>query len=284
VAADPGPRDFQVGADGVSLTARGKWLGPAAPAVLFVNAVGMRAGLLDPVAAGFADAGFSFLTWELRGSPGPCRDLSDCTIPAHVEDGLAVLSAFGVSRVHLAGWCTGASVAGHMAALLGNQAASLTTVDGAFLFGGSPGGPLGNAMYEMCGEIVADVSRGAHYHVLTAPRGTEGKVLGIEDSRLLAEVTLPYRGEVEDLVRYAHGIRASCDYDPVQMCSRIARPTLLLAHSDDKMVSSKKSTKAAELIPDSQLIIIDSGGHYDLFIDPDCVSVMSGFMRAAVPV
>jgi pimeloyl-ACP methyl ester carboxylesterase len=251
--------------------------------VLFVNAVGMRSSLLDGLAAGFADEGFNFLSWELRGSPGPSRDMLDCALAAHVADGAAVLDTFGISRVHLVGWCTGASVAGHAVAELEDRVASLVAVDGAFLFSGVPGGPLGNAMYEMCGEIVADMALGARYHELTQPRGNEGKVLGLDDPGLVAEVTLPYRGGVEDLVRYAYGIRASCDYDPMHMCSRISCPALLLAHRDDKMVSSKNSVKAAELIPGSQIVVMDSGGHYGLFMDLGCVSVMSSFMRTGVP-
>jgi pimeloyl-ACP methyl ester carboxylesterase len=266
----------------VTLTLRSNWLDPHQPTVLFVNAVGMRAALLDGLAARFAGEGFNFLSWELRGSPGPSLGHADCTLAAHVADAIAVLAASGVSRVHLVGWCTGASVAACTVADLGDRVATLVAVDGAFLFGGLPGGPLGNAMYEMCGEIVADVNCAAKYHELTHPRGNEGAVLGLNDRDLVAEVTLPYSGGVEDLIRYAYGIRASCDYDPVQVCSEIDCPTLFLAHLDDKMVSSKNSVRAAELIPGSQLVVIGSGGHYGLFTDPGCVSTMAAFMRSGV--
>lgn len=282
MTADRGVYADLVDVGETTLTVRRGVIDAAEPTVLFVNAVGMRAGVLDRLAVDFADEGFNFLTWELRGSPGPARAERDCTLAGHVADGLAVLAAFSVSRVHLAGWCTGASVAVHMVPQLADRVASLVAVDGAFLFGGVPGGPLGNAMYEMCGEIVADPSCGERYHELTRPRGNEGAVLGLSDPELIDDMTLPYSGGVDVLIRYANGIRAACDYDPVQMCSVIDCPTLLMVRRDDKMVSWKNSVKAAELIADAHVMVGNSGGHYGLFTDPSCVPAMASFMRSAV--
>lgn len=276
-----------VDSDGAILTVRRSWLGPDEPTVLFINAVGMRAGLLDGLAGGFAAAGFNFLTWELRGSPGPSRDVQDCTLDVHVSDAMAILAAYGVRRPHLAGWCTGASVALHAVRQLGDQAASLVLVDGAFLFNGVPGGPLGNAMYAMCGEIVADSpdgtpgSVGAYYHELARPRGNEAAVLGLSDQALIDELTLPYRGGVGELISYAHGIRSSCAYDPVQLCRDISCPTLVMARRDDKMVAWRNSDTAARHISNARLVISDSGGHYGLFVDPDAVPTMAAFAKAA---
>ncbi|GAA2482846.1 alpha/beta hydrolase [Streptomyces gobitricini] len=250
--------------------------------VLFVNAVGMPIDLLDDMARQFTAEGLDFVTWELRGSPGPGRRPDDSRLADHVADGLAVLDHLGVTAAHLAGWCTGASVALAMAGLDDSPALSLTSVDGAYLFNGVPGGPMGNAMFEMCGEIVADPAAGERYHELTRPRGNEAQVMGLlgSSTELVERLTLPYRGTTMDLVRYAHAIRSACDYDPLAAWSQITCPVLLTARTDDRMVSYRNSARAAELVTGARLTVQHSGGHYGLFTDPEAVPAMAGFMRA----
>lgn len=252
-----------------------------APTVLFVNAVGMETVLFEGLAREFGHDGFNLVTWELRGSPNTGADPQDCSLPAHVRDGLNILARFGVGRLHLAGWCTGASVALFLAKSLGERALSLISVDGAYLFGGTPGAPLGNAMYEMCCEIAADVRLGPKYYELTRPRGNEAAVLGLAaEPGLVKQVTLPYRQGVDDLVRYAFAIRAACDYDPALECSQIICPTLFMARRDDRMVNYRRSLRAADLARRSSLAVAEKGGHYGLFLDKGVVSQMIGFMRS----
>jgi pimeloyl-ACP methyl ester carboxylesterase len=267
----------------VSLNVLDTGPGERVPAVLFVNAVGMAADLVEPFARLVHLAGFRFITWELRGSPGPSDGVGDCTLTAHARDGAAILTALGVRDVHLAGWCTGASVALFLARDLGARIRSLTSVDGSYLFDGVPGAPLGNAMYAMCGEIVADPATGPRYHELTRPRGTEAAVLGLAGRPdLVDHMTLPYRQGVEELIRYAHAIRAACDYDPVRLCSTVECPTLVTARRDDRMVSYRNSRRAADLIPGARVTLADHGGHYGLFVDAEAMArEITGFLRHA---
>jgi pimeloyl-ACP methyl ester carboxylesterase len=267
--------------DGIRLLVFSTGLDDGWPVVLFVNAVGMPAELLAGLAADFHRTGFRFVTWELRGSPGPSLGRRDCAVSTHAEDGMAIVAALGLRRVHLAGWCTGASVALFLAESLGERAESLTSIDGAYLFEGVPGAPLGDAMFAMCRDIVADERLGAHYHKLTRPRGQEAAVLGLEGRpQLVEQVTLPYRQGVDELVRYAFAIDAACDYDPAAMWAKVRRPVLFTARRDDRMASYRNSARSSELAPGARLALAESGGHYGLFTDDGAVRTISTFMSS----
>ncbi|MEU0337007.1 alpha/beta hydrolase [Streptomyces sp. NPDC006193] len=250
------------------------------PAVLFVNAVGMENELLAGLGAEFRAHGLDLVTWELRGSPGagPGR----VTLADHTADALAVLDAAGITRAHVAGWCTGASIGLFVTHALGERALSFTSVDGAMLFTGSPGARLGNAVFDMCAKISADDGRAGFYHEAVRPRGNESAVLGLPDEELTRMVTWPYRQDVEALTRFAHGIHAANDYDPVAACSGLRTPSLFLAREDDEMVSHLHTRRAAALIAGAELSVLPTGGHYALFTDPaGAAGRMAAFMHRA---
>jgi pimeloyl-ACP methyl ester carboxylesterase len=267
--------------DGVRLAVLRTDIDAQRPTVLFINAVGMAASLCTELLADFQRAGYNAITWELRGSPGPTPEVGDSTLAEHARDGRHILDALGVTRTHVLGWCTGASIALFLADLLGDRLSRLVATDGAYLFDGFPGGPLGNAMYAMCGDIVANVDTATRYHELTQPRGNEATVLGLEGLPALVDhMTLPYRQGLEDLVRYAFAIRNACDYDPVSRWSKISCPTLITARRDDRMVSWRNSVRAAELVPSARTSIAETGGHYGLFTDPATVPDIAAFLAA----
>jgi pimeloyl-ACP methyl ester carboxylesterase len=253
---------------------------PELPAVLFVNAVGMSGALLAPLALSLADAGFNMLTWELRGSPG-LSDPRTLSLDDHVDDALAVLDAHGVRAAHVAGWCTGATIAASVVRRIPDEALSLVSVDGAFLFDGGPSAALGDAVYGMCADIEADEDRGTFYHEVTRPRGTGAAVLGIADDPLLVEhLSLPYRQGVEGLVRYAFGIRSVVrDYDAQAALTGLSLPALITARRDDRLVTFRDSERAAALIPGARVHLAESGGHYALFQDPDAMAPLAAFLR-----
>lgn len=274
-------RPDEVRVDGTPLRVLRTDPDPQRPTVLFVNAAGMTGELAAGLGAWTTAAGFDLVTWDQRGSPGPGR--ADSALAVHVEDGLRVLDALGVGEVHLLGWCTGASVALFLAHRLGRRARSLVTVDGAYLFDGVPGAPLGNAMYDMCGRIVADVTTAAQYHELTRPRGTETTVLGLERAPWLVEhVTRPYRQDEDALIRYAHAIRSACDYEPVAAWREVTCPTLVIAHRDDRMVSCRQSLRAAG-VSGADLDLRARGGHYGLFAGGQVPARVTGYLQAVDP-
>jgi pimeloyl-ACP methyl ester carboxylesterase len=252
---------------------------PQRPTLLFINAVGMPVELASRLARGFDRAGLNFVTWELRGSPGPGADERDCTLDAHASDAVHILDRLGVASTHVLGWCTGASIALFVAERLGPRLESLVLADPAYLFDGTPGAPLGNAMFAMCGDITLDAGCADRYHELTRPRGKEAAVLGLEDCpELVEQVTMPYRYGVDELVRYAFAIRSACDYDPVAMCRKVNRPTLVAARRDDRMVSYRNAMKAADHVAGAQLRIADTGGHYALFTSDEALTEMTAFL------
>ncbi|MGY3205100.1 alpha/beta fold hydrolase [Streptomyces sp. TE5632] len=237
------------------------------PTVLFSNAVGMENALLAGLGRQFRAHGLNLVTWELRGSPGTDGP-SRVSLDDHTADALAVLDALGVTRAHVAGWCTGASIGLFVAHALGEQALSFTSVDGALLFTGLPGARLGNAVFDMCAKISADHHRAGFYHDAVRPRGNESAVLGLPDEELARMVTRPYRQDAAALTRFAHGIHAANDYDPVAACARLRIPSLFVAREDDEMVSHLHTRRAAALTAGAELSVLPTGGHYALFTDP----------------
>ena len=251
------------------------------PTVLFINAVGMENRLMQGLAEQFRSAGMNLVTWELRGSPGP-SEVREVSLKDHTADALAVVDALGLAHVHVAGWCTGASIALFVARELGDRALSFTSVDGALLFDGAPGARVGNAVFDMCAQIATDAGRAAHFHDVVRPRGNEGAALGVEDEELVRMLTLPYRQGLEELTRFAFGISATCDYDPVEACNRLSVPALFLARRDDAMVGHRNSQRAAGLVEGAELQVAESGGHYALFTDPaETAATMAAFIRTA---
>ncbi|MFD7668588.1 alpha/beta fold hydrolase [Streptomyces sp. NPDC059788] len=251
------------------------------PAVLFVNAIGMENALLSGLGEEFRGRGLNMITWELRGSPG-AEGAARVTLEDHTADALAVLRALGVTRVHVAGWCTGASIGLFVTHALGERALSFTSVDGALLFTGTPGARLGNAVFDMCAKISADSERAGFYHEAVRPRGNESAVLGIHDEDLTRMITRPYRQDAEALTRFAFGIHATCDYDPAAACARLAVPAHFVAREDDRMVSHRHARRAAELVAGATLSVLPTGGHYALFTDPaEAAEPMAAFMRKA---
>lgn len=253
------------------------------PTLLFVNAVGMEAVLLADMAGTLISSGYNFVTWDLRGSPGPSQRPEDHQLETHVADAVAVLEELEIHRPALAGWCTGASVALAVAELIGKRVSSLLLVDGAYLFEGTPGGRLGDAMYAMCQAIVADPSMIDVYHELVVPRGNEAAVLGLEGRpELLPHLLLPYNQGAGALLRYARAIKGACDYDPAPMLRALRCPTMLIASVDDRMVSWRNSEAAAQLVVDSLLLLLARGGHYNVLTNPILWRQMVAFLDVSL--
>lgn len=242
-------------------------VGGVRPVVLFANAVGMENELVTGLAEALDALDVSLVSWELRGSPGP-SDTSTVSLRDHTDDAMAVTDALGLTQVHVAGWCTGASVALFTALRMGSRVLSYTSVDGAFLFNGTPGARLGNAVFDMCAQITEDPSLAPRFLDVVRPRGNEAEVLGVSDAKFTRLLTRPYRHDAEELTRFAFGIRATNDYDPADAFARLKAPALFLAREDDQMVGHHNSRDAAGRIAGSRMVVEPAGGHYALFMDP----------------
>ncbi|MFJ7326474.1 alpha/beta fold hydrolase [Streptomyces cyaneofuscatus] len=239
----------------------------ARPVVLFANAVGMENELVAGLAKALDALDVTLVSWELRGSPGPSVTPM-VSLREHTEDAVAIADALGLARVHVAGWCTGASVALFAALRMEDRAMSYTSVDGAFLFSGTPGARLGNAVFDMCADIAEAPGRAARFLDVVRPRGNEAEVLGVPDAEFTRMLTQPYRHGVEELTRFALGIRATNDYDPAEAFAGLQAPALFLAREDDQMVGHRNSREAAGRVAGAQIVVEPVGGHYALFTDP----------------
>jgi pimeloyl-ACP methyl ester carboxylesterase len=156
--------------------------------VVFINAAGMSTSLLADLPAAFEADGLRCLSWSLRPTTDPSPEAAAVL---HEGDLHEVLAEHDVGRFHLVAWCTGASIALRLWDRIRDRIDSLTMIDGSFLFRGTPGGQLGNAMFQMCRELREDLKQADRYYEAVRPRGNEGRYLGVEDDRLLAELLRP---------------------------------------------------------------------------------------------
>lgn len=104
--------------------------------MILVNAYGMSAEVLAPLVQRLAKR-CRVITWRACG-PELVPMESERSIGRHALDLLEVMTAHGVTRAHVAGWCSGADVALAFAARHPARVRSLCLLNGALLRAGTP--------------------------------------------------------------------------------------------------------------------------------------------------
>lgn len=110
---------------------------PGREVALICNAAGMPIELIEPLAQTLAQH-LHVISWESRLFPSIDPDWTEwrsIEVDEHVDDGLAVVRAFGVDTAHILGWCNGVRIA------LGISVSSQITVKKLVLMSGSFGLP-----------------------------------------------------------------------------------------------------------------------------------------------
>lgn len=255
--------------DGTLLAARPLGGGDGTPLVI-VPAVGAdlsvwRGTLRRLVAAR------RFVTWDLRGLHESAPPESDRIDPgAHAEDGMAVMGALGLDRVHVASWSTGTRIAIELAHRHPDRVASLTLVCGAY------GYPLPRLARRLDPTAVMPLAAGVakHFpglvggalrHVVTRP-----EIAGlIRQSGVVGPTA-----DVAALVDLLKSI-AACDtrrllaiFEAVtgdaapELLADILAPTLLIAGDRDPFTPRVLMEDMAATIPGARLEVYERATHY----------------------
>lgn len=260
------PLRFDLHTEGATLNAMSAYVSPDAPMLVFANAVGMGIDLAERLAKQVNSHGLSFATWENRGSPGPARNDTDSALEVQANDLACLIDTFQTEDITVFGWCTGASIALHYAANHPGRLRGLAFYSPAFLMSGSPGRPIGDDMFSMCGQICLDPESAEVFYPIVRQKGGEERTLGLEDHLdLLHEVLRPYAGGVTALKRYAYAIRHTSAYDPRPLLQKIGCPVLLLGAEKDRLISTENCSGAGAQVKNCDIQILEEMGHYGLF-------------------
>lgn len=274
------PLRFNLHTEGATLTASTSSVSSNAPTLIFANAVGMGLELAERLAPSVNSHGLNFATWENRGSPGPARDDSDSALHVQANDLAALIDTFQTDNIVVFGWCTGASIALHYAATHPSHLRALAFYSPAFLMSGSPGKPIGDDMFSMCGQISEDPNSAAIFYPIVRQKGGEERTLGLETHLdLLPELLRPYAGGAAVLKRYAYAIRHTSAYDPRSLLQQVNYPVLLLGADKDKLISTQNCLDAGAEMNNCDVQILQEIGHYGLFTHCSVIETIAEFAK-----
>lgn len=264
------------------------------PALVFVNAYGMSADLLVPLARAFPE--IDFYTWESRYVPvlGEHFDPERTRIASHAEDLLEVLEHFGLDEVHLAGWCTGAQVCLRFAHEHPDRVKSLSLINGAFAleslkrveFHQSILGLLERAASGLQTAVMtqtlaySDKARQALRVRDDNPAGDGGGPQ--QDDPHLAQMLSQLFCTPETLHRYATMAVGLWDEPGHAWTTNIMAPTLVLTSSCDIMSPSHTSEEVATMLGDcARFVELEGGDHYVLYKRyRDVADTLRGFIKS----
>ncbi|MBL8560809.1 MAG: alpha/beta fold hydrolase [Gemmobacter sp.] len=281
-------------ADGSRLVAyANRDFSPARPTAVIVNAYGMPVNVLHPLIAGLAGQGFNTLTWDCRGLPDTGFDMNRpaLSVADHAGDFDLVTRAFGVARVALLGWSTGAVVASHIAAHAPARVESLSLLNGSFMHPGATLTLFQQNLASIMPKVALSpgVAAMLYNSVFKEDRTRFVKLMTRDISRKANEamsVTEPQHKHIvqaltagpDQVFRYARLIRAFVKENPLLWLGRITAPTRLFTGPADITAHPQGSVEAREAIPGASLHIEPGTSHLALFDHPAFLAAVLGFV------
>lgn len=263
--------------------------------LLFVNAYGMSADLLVPLAKSLPNV--DFITWESRYSPvlGEKFDEKRTSVKDHADDVLSVLEHYRIDKLHIAGWCTGAQVCLRFAHDYPHRVKSLSLINGAYSLESLKQvefhqSILGLLMKAASDLEVASVLRRLAYgaKVLEGLERKEGVQTGSSNGlpqqtdQHLAEMLRQLFCSGINFHRYAAMAVRLWEEPPHAWTPDIFLKTLVLTSSDDAMSPPHTSHEIAKMIPSSKFMEIDGADHYMLYTQHMTVAdALAKFMQQA---
>jgi pimeloyl-ACP methyl ester carboxylesterase len=203
------------------------------------------------------------IRYDARGvgtSPAP---LGPYSLDELVDDAVAVLDAAWSSHAHIVGSSLGSAIAQRLALDHPDRVLSLTLSGGYAAadraFSALADGWVYSAVRaRSLGELLAIVNRWAY--------GPDAWNSGLVDIRVAErEQELEGAGEDErwELIQEAFiwTVTAALEHDAESELQRINVPTLVLVGEHDAILPPVYSRRLAELIPDSELVVVDHAGH-----------------------
>jgi pimeloyl-ACP methyl ester carboxylesterase len=223
------------------------------PVLFLISGLGGTAGFWTPVAQHLA-ARFTILRFDQRGIAGSTRGTAPCSIATLARDSICVLDAFGINQATVLGHSTGGCIVQCMATMaatrLQRAILSATWIQA---------GPYMHALFSMRKGLLT-----------TAPEAySQSAALLSYPPRWLqehwsvfekAEAGAPCNDQDKTII--AERIDALLAHDGHEMIKALTMPTLILGAEDDIIVPPLHQNELAALMPESQITMLPTGGHF----------------------
>jgi pimeloyl-ACP methyl ester carboxylesterase len=258
--------------------------------VIFVNAVGMPLEFADRLREA-VEKDYRFITWESRGIPSPIEDIDkiDIDTDAHVKDLVCICEHFGLKKVHVIGWCSGAYIAYQARNV--SYIASLTLINGAYGLVESIGAETAFArnLRQVLPVIAASRDNADRFHAFCFARSVDDdsdtatgsrqavEILGATDPSLVHLTSLPFESP-ESLYRYS---RVICALGVTVQRSEIMPldlPCHVIVGSGDETINPQESRMFTELHEGVKYSEIAGMDHYGVYNHPTLLSTITTYL------
>ncbi|TCW84060.1 alpha/beta hydrolase [Burkholderia sp. SRS-46] len=239
---------------------------PDAPTVLVVNALGVSAAFVAPLAARLAERHHVIL-WESRGLPDGGGDAADLSLARHARDAADVLAAFGGADARVAAlvaYCSGANPAVHALDERVLAAERLVILSPSMEVAGVTERTLYQKSVLPLWQRIAD--GGASYAALVRVLLNQARRVddGSLDYQLATLNGLPF-GDDASICRYASMQAACLREDWAARLARLALPALVLHGARDDVIHAATSRGVADALDGATLETIDDAGHFGVY-------------------
>ena len=275
--------------DGVPLAAFEAGV-PDAPTVLVVNALGVSAAFVAPLAARLAER-HRVILWESRGLPDGGGDAADLSLARHAQDAADVLAALGGADGRANGranghanghadgradgradghvaaivaYCSGANIAAYALDARLLAAERLVIVSPSMEVAGVTERTLYQKSVLPLWQRIAD--GGASYAGLVRVLLNQARRVddGSLDYQLATLNRLPF-GDDASICRYAAMQAACLREDWAARLARLALPALVLHGARDDVIHAATSRGVADALAGATLETIDDAGHFGVY-------------------
>ncbi|RQR53798.1 alpha/beta fold hydrolase [Burkholderia sp. Bp9126] len=239
---------------------------PDAPTVLVVNALGVSAAFVAPLAARLAERHHVIL-WESRGLPDGGGDAADLSLARHAQDAADVLAALGgadASVAAIVAYCSGANIAAYALDERLLRAGRLAIMSPSMEVAGVTERTLYQKSVLPLWQRIAD--GGAAYAGLVRVLLNQARRVddGSLDYQLATLNGLPF-GDDASICRYASMQAACLREDWAARLARLALPALVLHGARDDVIHAATSRGVADALGGATLETIDDAGHFGVY-------------------
>jgi thioester reductase-like protein/pimeloyl-ACP methyl ester carboxylesterase len=281
-----------VSRDGAKLTAARNELAPnpRQETVVVVNALGMPNAALDRLTASLSKE-YDVITWESRGASSFEGDLnqSSTRFAAHTDDLEDLLLAYGVTRAHLIGWCTGADVCLDFLSRHQEKVLSLTCLNGGFVKISDARTPFQGHLEQIARRVSKSGTHARMFHALMTSSDAAQASGPAPDAGLsilqtisavdpcLAHITGAPLQTPELLQRYFMLLEHYFDEAPAAIpCSHV--PTFFGTAKDDDITPCEASIEISRRFANSELHFVTNGGHFAPCTSDALILEVAGFL------
>jgi len=244
-------------------------------AVVLIHGFSTPHFVWDGIRQFFLDAGYRVLVYDHFGRGFSERPSTDYDAQLYVRALKELLDYQNLSQpVHLVGYSMGGAILGHFAQIYPDRVKTMSLIAPAGFMTEQPAtSSLVNIplIGEWLGHMFAD-------NMLVSDI-TETEMANIDDpfaiprGEFIIKVgkQMQYSGFVESLVSTLRNFNLFNALESFELVGKLGIPTLAIWGTDDATVPFMGSEKLLEVIPHTQLVVIDDGGHNITYMQPSIV-------------